>query len=366
MAHHLANAWVDQGERVTVLAPQGACTPADYSRRYALVEDFLSQVKCREGAQSTAEEKRIHALLDRVLVVHEITHVICLHPFYYGLPAISAALARRIPCGVYFHGFEFYSQLLRVGRFDTLTASPDMTRLPWKVWACVRNGTRVFVNSRYTRDLIASATGRTDILVTGCGLENTVLQRYSGRRPNLIGRTGSTIEFTYVGRLIQSKRVDRLIQWCTKSPLFRAHVVGDGPERESLETLVKTLQMTERVRFYGAVSEAEKYQILESSHFVALLSEENENTGQIEGFGIALLEGMAAGAIPVSSGSGGMGDIVKQGQTGFMIDDMTEPHVLLDFCGEPARIQQMGDSIRSDLNQRFNWPAVARLILEGM
>ncbi len=364
MAHHVANSMVSNGNDVLMLAPKGACTPKDYVRLYGLIEDFQSQTRLREGAASIAEEKRLVTLIEQICRHHDVTDIVCMHPFYYAWPAVEVARKLNIACGVYFHGFEFFSQLLRVGTFKQPPAVQDMTQLPWKVYACVRDSSRIFVNSSYTKTLIQQATGRGDIVATGCGLENEIIDRYADRRPNLLQSSCETIRFAYVGRLVKSKRVDRLILWCAKSPRFSATIIGDGPERESLVSLVAQHGLDGRVKFAGSVTEQEKYQILEQTDFIALLSEENHETGNVEGFGIALIEGAAAGAIPFSSGTGGMVDIVRHGDTGFVQDALVDAQELVQFCSDRPRIEAMGNRLKTDLADRFNWNKIAQTVLD--
>lgn len=58
----------------------------------------------------------------------------------------------------------------------------------------------------------------------------------------------------YVGRLIPWKGVSLAIRAVARVPDQRLTIVGDGPDRERLEELVRTLDVEDRVRFMGSVS----------------------------------------------------------------------------------------------------------------
>ena len=88
-------------------------------------------------------------------------------------------------------------------------------------------------------------------------------------------------------------------------------LVGDGPERNMCEQLTRELGLDDEIRFVG------KQQDMEEIYAIAdlfLLPSEYES------FGLAALEAMAGGAPVVSSNSGGLPEIITDGDNGFMSD----------------------------------------------
>ncbi len=88
-------------------------------------------------------------------------------------------------------------------------------------------------------------------------------------------------------------------------------LVGDGPERNMCEQLTRELGLDDEIRFVG------KQQDMEEIYTIAdlfLLPSEYES------FGLAALEAMAGGAPVVSSNSGGLPEIITDGDNGFMSD----------------------------------------------
>lgn len=99
----------------------------------------------------------------------------------------------------------------------------------------------------------------------------------------------------YVGRLVKYKHVDDLIVAFSKLDLdAELYIVGDGQERVNLEVLVRKLGVDNKVTFTGFVDERRKIELLKSSHVLVLPS-------TTEGFGIVLVEAMAAGIPFVAS-----------------------------------------------------------------
>lgn len=93
---------------------------------------------------------------------------------------------------------------------------------------------------------------------------------------------------------------------------------GDGPERQGLEKLVDELGVSKWVRFVGSILEEEKPEIYSAADIFAMPS---VSVGaMIEGFGIVFLEAAAAGLPTVCGISGGQGEAVLNGKSGFAVD----------------------------------------------
>lgn len=88
-------------------------------------------------------------------------------------------------------------------------------------------------------------------------------------------------------------------------------MVGDGPERAIAEKMCEELGISNKVIFFGNSSEID--QILCYSDLFLLPSE-------TESFGLAALEAMACGVPVISSNSGGLPEVNKDGYSGYMGD----------------------------------------------
>lgn len=98
-----------------------------------------------------------------------------------------------------------------------------------------------------------------------------------------------------VGRLVRAKGFDVLIRaWShisTTHPQWRLHILGDGDERQNLETIVREQHISHSVRFL------ENHRNVEDAYAVASIF---CLSSRYEGFGLVLLEAMAFG-LPVVS-----------------------------------------------------------------
>ena len=87
-------------------------------------------------------------------------------------------------------------------------------------------------------------------------------------------------------------------------------MVGEGPERASARALARRLGVAERVRFLGRQDRIEE---LTAVADVFLLPSE------LESFGLSALEAMACGVPVVGSDAGGLPEVVKHTETGFLL-----------------------------------------------
>ncbi|PYQ23738.1 MAG: N-acetyl-alpha-D-glucosaminyl L-malate synthase BshA [Acidobacteria bacterium] len=87
-------------------------------------------------------------------------------------------------------------------------------------------------------------------------------------------------------------------------------MVGEGPERASAQALARRLGVQDRVKFLGRHDRIEEIMLLAD---VFLLPSE------LESFGLSALEAMAAGVPVVGSDAGGLPEVVKHAETGFLL-----------------------------------------------
>lgn len=122
--------------------------------------------------------------------------------------------------------------------------------------------------------------------------------------------------FLGVGRLVAQKNFSELLTAFAllNDDSARLVLLGDGPERAHLESLSRDLGVQDRVRFAGAVQNP--FQFMRRARALVLSS-------RYEGFGMALVEAMAAGTATIAArcnygpdeicGSGAYGDTYSPG-----------------------------------------------------
>jgi L-malate glycosyltransferase len=128
---------------------------------------------------------------------------------------------------------------------------------------------------------------------------------------------------THISNFRPVKRIQDIIQIfykIQKEIPAKLMMVGEGPEKEPAERLCERLGIEDKVIFFGKSHEIDK--ILCFSDLFLLPSE-------TESFGLAALEAMASGVPVISSNTGGIPEVNKQGVSGFLsnvgdVDDMAK------------------------------------------
>jgi glycosyltransferase involved in cell wall biosynthesis len=122
------------------------------------------------------------------------------------------------------------------------------------------------------------------------------------RRPEPSGK----LELLFVGGLVPRKACDLALRGA--APLLRsdlAHftVIGDGPERNRVEELTRSLGIENAVSFCGWISQAEVFSRMRSADVFLFPTLRDNGAGVV-------FEALASGAVPIVVDFGGPGDIV--------------------------------------------------------
>ncbi len=173
----------------------------------------------------------------------------------------------------------------------------------------------------------------------------------------------------FVGRLTPHKGVDRLLQALPENAYAR--VVGSGghdpqpPEREYPDLLLR-LARDKNVEFVGPVSDVGLPSVYRAAQVLVLPSVEVTCYGKriavSELLGLAILEAMASGTPIIATRVGGVPEIVRDGETGFLVPPGDVAQLrdrLSQVLGDPALARRLGDNARQDVLDRFTWRAVA-------
>jgi glycosyltransferase involved in cell wall biosynthesis len=207
------------------------------------------------------------------------------------------------------------------------------------------------VSSEYKRHWVnlTDSEEKLRVVHNGVDLSEFELREAPPRSPS------ARLRIVSVARLVPHKRVAdgirALGQLLSRGVDAEYRIVSDGPERANLEALRGELRLEDRVQFLGFLPRAAVIAELMASDVLLHPSE-------AEGFGIAVIEGMAAGLPVVVAESGGVKDIVEHGNFGYLYEPGDIEAIvgyISQLAKEPARRQLFGRVARSVAETRFSW-----------
>ncbi|MEZ4802538.1 MAG: glycosyltransferase family 4 protein [Gelidibacter sp.] len=103
-----------------------------------------------------------------------------------------------------------------------------------------------------------------------------------------------------------------------KYPNIHYHCIGLPTEAEDFLKKAKELSVENHITFHGRLDDIEMQRMLLASDIFAMLSEETA-TGDVEGFGIAVIEANALGVPGIGSYGSGLEDAINDKKTGFLV-----------------------------------------------
>ena len=155
----------------------------------------------------------------------------------------------------------------------------------------------------------------------------------------------------FVGRLVPYKGVDVLLDAMVRLNAV-ALIVGEGPQRASLEAQAHRLGVTSRVRFLGSVTDQELASLYRACDVFVLPSVTRQ-----EAFGVVQLEAMAAGKPVVSTDLGtGVGWVNRHGETGYVVpprDAGALEEAIRRLLDDPDLRRSMGEAAMRRVRSSF-------------
>lgn len=164
-------------------------------------------------------------------------------------------------------------------------------------------------------DLVVVRGPRARSFVSACGPRGRVVIIPGSVDSNRLGSiVPREYDLVYVGRLTEMKRplqfLDIVAGVRRTIPSVRAIVAGDGPLMGAARSRVRSLDLTDHVELSGQTDEV--HRLLRRCRVFVLTSES-------EGLSIAVAEAMAAGVVPVVSNVGELSELVKDGESGYLL-----------------------------------------------
>lgn len=262
--------------------------------------------------------------------------IVCLHSSKAGYVGRLASRLAKVPAVFTAHGWAFAEGVgqtrQRVYRILERWARPLAAR--------------VITVSEYDKRLaIQFGVGRTEDFVT---IHNGMpdIRSAVDRRP-----PGSPVRLIMVARFSPPKSQEQVIQALAliKEKDWQLQLIGEGEGRVPCEQLAESLGLNNRMIFSGQVDDVA--QRLAKSDIFVLAS-------NWEGLPISIIEAMRAALPVVASDVGGIGELVRDGENGYLIpcgDVATLSKRLVSLIEDFRLRQHMGEASRRRFGAEFTF-----------
>ena len=179
-------------------------------------------------------------------------------------------------------------------------------------------------------------------------------------------RLAGPLRIAFVGRLVALKGVDMLIE--AAAPLAREgklllDIIGDGPERGRLQSLIEGEKIGAFTRLEGWVDHAALQPRLREADALGFPSIREFGGG-------AVLEAMALGVPPIVLDHGGPPELVPPG-TGFVLPLISREQILNDLratltrlAEDPASLTAVGLAAQDHVRKYYTWEAKAEQVVQ--
>jgi glycosyltransferase involved in cell wall biosynthesis len=132
-------------------------------------------------------------------------------------------------------------------------------------------------------------------------------------------------------------------------PALALQIIGDGPQRAHLESVVQGLKIADRVRFLGRKSRQEVAAAMQGCTVFALPS-------RYEGLGCVYLEAMSVGKPVIGCREQGISEVIRQGSNGFLVGPSNEKELTLALgmlLRDEVRRRNLGAAARDTILERY-------------
>ncbi len=288
----------------------------------------------------------------------------------------------------YLHkGLKSSDVLFANGLYEEAALATAAARTPWvakivgdSVWERARNRGRtnediatfqtvdLSTPLRLQRRLLSWSLARADTVVTPSNQLADIAEGWGLQQPTVIPngvpikpQTAHVPEIDVVSvcRLVPWKGLDVLIHACSEARLS-LDIVGDGPLREHLRSLIESLGAQDLVTLTGAVGSHDVARSLDRARVFALNS-------SYEGMSFALLEARERGLPCVVGDNAGNRAVVREGVDGFVVDHLSVAKVrdaLIRLVKDPELAGEMGSRAREDVVDRYSIDAATNVTLD--
>lgn len=254
---------------------------------------------------------------------------------FHAVRVMEAAAATGVPFVVHFRGSDLSAQ----GKFGVLSSRYRRLLMLSQGIICK--------SQPMLQTLLELGADPARVLVSASGANADL---FHGSLPS-----SSAPVFLAVGRFVFKKGPLQTIRAFDRQPIGSLWMVGDGPLLNEARRLVQRLQLENRVRFLGAMSQEEVSGLMRQVRVFVQHSMVAPD-GDSEGNPVAVMEAQLSGLPVVATRHGGIPEVVLDQQTGFLVDEgdwVAMAMAMERLMADPVLADRFGASGRSRVLAHF-------------
>jgi colanic acid/amylovoran biosynthesis glycosyltransferase len=275
-----------------------------------------------------------------------------IHAHYATHPALAAWVIHQLTC---------ISYSVTIHAHDIFV---DRAMLTEKI----QDAAFIVAISDFNREFIARELGewvRPKIHVIHCGISPEL---YRPQKRSRVQADSAVFKLITIGSLQPYKGQEVLIHACKRLvesgvPL-RCDIIGEGVLRAKLEGIINDCGLKSRITMLGALTQEEiAGRLPEADCYVqpSIITA----SGKMEGIPLALMEAMACGVPVVASNLSGIPELVRPGETGFLVppgDDNALADQLARIYANPDAVKQIARDGQEIVQREFNLSSQVNLL----
>ena len=252
------------------------------------------------------------------------------------------------------HGRKIFSivNMQSGSGYPTLDASISLCR---HIDRHAKHSSAIIAGSRYTYGELPDWTKEKRIYLPENAIE---IDRFNMPRDRSVS---FPLRVAFVGRLVPYKGADVLLDAIAdflRQGMLELHIIGDGPQRPLLQTMVERIGVHESVKFHGWVAHTDVPAKLRICDFLALPSIREFGGGVV-------VEAMALGVTPIVADYGGPSELVD-GSCGIRVPFHDKASLVQgmknaigDVIRHPEKLDKLGAGGRRKVLEKLTWDAKA-------
>jgi len=208
------------------------------------------------------------------------------------------------------------------------------------------------------------------VIPNGVETERFISKRNRDRLETILGRSleGKIVLLT-LGRLAKRKGVAWFIQHVL--PRLNGNILyvvaGSGPEELAIREIASQINLEARVILLGRTPQADVLTLLNSSDI--FVQPNIRVSGDMEGFGIAVIEAGSAGLPVVASDLEGLRDAIKHGENGFLVKPEKADgfvRTINELAENNDERREFGAKAARFVENTFHWNMVTKKYIETL